>query len=484
MSEKREVKCPMCNCTYLNIARHFKAAHRCANLKERSILVKWATGHINIRSCPCPVLGCKYNPGHHLDRHITNTHSELSDTHKEEMLARARTVQARLLLGELRASMSTPAMVSDFDKRELEDLYAPAGQVVEQQQPSSTRDPVCCSAACAEHLKSYKSELDTMAKIRVDLESRLEQQQQTITTLKRFVASLRRQHAPTAQKVKRKRTEVEEASTSCQLEPQSGGETQVTEEQETTTSAAPSNLPTPKEVIQIPGAKEQIVLPTHAIGAEEEKETAGPASFSWSAGTGKGNLMRRIILPESMGESGVFCPMFKRTYVAMSHHLKRSHRVTNLQEREILLKQASGRVNIRNIPCPVSGCTYNKGRCDKHLGTGHPELTDTIRTTYINVAKEKTKRLLMELRATNPVPPMASALDLGSEDEEGADVGSPHAAPSFDCGGCRSLALENEVLKNELAKLRSSYKALHKRLRRVLKGKGLVRILLFLFYFR
>ncbi|MEQ2185795.1 hypothetical protein GOODEAATRI_021887, partial [Goodea atripinnis] len=149
--------------------------------------------------------------------------------------------------------------------------------------------------------------------------------------------------------------------------------------------------------------------------------------------------------------------------------------VTNLQEREILLKQASGRVNIRNMPCPVSGCTYNKGRCDKQLSRGHPELTDTLRTTYINVAKEsRTKQLLMELRATNPVPPMASALDLGSEDEEGADVGSPHAAPSFDCGCCRSLALENEVLKNELAKLRSSYKALHKRLKRVLKGKGLI----------
>ncbi|XP_047243633.1 uncharacterized protein LOC124881857 [Girardinichthys multiradiatus] len=226
MSDKREVRCPMCNCAYLNVARHLKAAHRCANLKERSILVKWATGHVNIRSCPCPVLGCKYSPGHHLDRHIKNTHSELSHTHKEEMLARARTVQARLLLGELRASMSTPAMVSDFDKRELEDLYAPAGQVAEQQQqPSSTRDPVCCSAPCAEHLKSYKSELDTMAKIRVDLESRLEQQQQTITTLKRLVASLRRQHAPTAQKVKRNRTEA--ASTSGQLEPHFGAESQV-----------------------------------------------------------------------------------------------------------------------------------------------------------------------------------------------------------------------------------------------------------------
>ncbi|MEQ2238912.1 hypothetical protein ILYODFUR_038259 [Ilyodon furcidens] len=128
------------------------------------------------------------------------------------MLSRARTSQARLLLGELRASMSTLAMVSDFDKRELEDLYAPAGQVVEQQ-PS----PVCSSAACADLLKSYKSELDTMAKIRVDLEARVEQQQRTITTLKRLVASLRRKHAPTAQKVKRKRTEVEEASTSCQL---------------------------------------------------------------------------------------------------------------------------------------------------------------------------------------------------------------------------------------------------------------------------
>ncbi|KAK5622238.1 hypothetical protein CRENBAI_007447 [Crenichthys baileyi] len=138
----------------------------------------------------------------------------------------------------------------------------------------------------------------------------------------------------------------------------------------------------------------------------------------------------------------------------------------NLEEREILLKQASGRMNIRKIPCPVYGCHYNKGRCDKHLSSGHPELTDTLRSTYISVPKEnKTKQLFMELRATNPVPPMASARN-GSVDEEGADVGSPLAAPSFDSGDCRSLALENDILKHDLAKLCSSYEALHKRLRR------------------
>ncbi|KAK5622422.1 hypothetical protein CRENBAI_003798 [Crenichthys baileyi] len=216
MSDKKEVQCPMCKSAYLNIARHLKATHRCFNVKERSILVKWATGHINIRACPCPVLGCKYNAGHHLERHIMNTHTELSTSLKEEMLSRARKKQAMLLLGELRASMSTPAMVSDFDKRVLED---PAGQVVEQQ-PTSSEDTVCCSVACADLLKSYKSEMDNMAKIRMDLEARVEQQQQTITRFKRLVAGLKRNQGPTDDPVKRKRTEVEEESTSAQLEPQ------------------------------------------------------------------------------------------------------------------------------------------------------------------------------------------------------------------------------------------------------------------------
>ncbi|MEQ2212939.1 hypothetical protein XENOCAPTIV_007131 [Xenoophorus captivus] len=203
MSEKPEIQCLMCKWTYLNIARHLKMAHRCVNQQERSILVKWATGHNNFCSCPCPVNGCKYKPGNHLERHIINTHPELSVSKQQEMLSRARTIQAMLLLGELWATMSTPSMVLDFDKRELD---APASQVVEQ--PTSSEDQVCFSVPCTDLLKSNKSELDKLDKIRVDLEARVAEQQHTITTYKRLVASLRRRLAPagvdpTAHPVKR-----------------------------------------------------------------------------------------------------------------------------------------------------------------------------------------------------------------------------------------------------------------------------------------
>ncbi|KAK5610320.1 hypothetical protein CRENBAI_007061 [Crenichthys baileyi] len=197
MSEKQEVQCPLCKCTYLNIARHLKAAHRCVNLKERTILVKGATGHINIRSCPCPD-----DPGHASAGGAAGVHEHSSH----------------------------------FDKREQED---PAGQVVEQP-GNSSQDLVCRGVACADLLKSYKSELDKLAKIRVDLEARVEQ-----------------------------------------------------------AGAHHLSLPTPKEGIQIPGMEEKIVSPIEATLQEEEREEAGPF-FTWSAGTGKGNLMRHIVLPESM----------------------------------------------------------------------------------------------------------------------------------------------------------------------------------------
>jgi len=74
---------------------------------------------------------------------------------------------------------------------------------------------------------------------------------------------------------------------------------------------------------------------------------------------------------------------------------------------------ASGRVNIRQCPCPVSGCSYHGTRLDKHLQDGHPELR---RTRLLNeeqaVRKAAVVWLLGCLRATNPRVAMVTALDL------------------------------------------------------------------------
>ncbi|KAK5622193.1 hypothetical protein CRENBAI_008206 [Crenichthys baileyi] len=198
--------------------------------------------------------------------------------------------------------MSTPSMVSNFDQRELEDQVAPAGQVVEEPGTSS-EDQVCCSVACSDLLKSYKSELDKLAKIRVDLEARVEQQQHTITTYKRLVASLRRRLAED-----RGGGGIHQHPFGAPFQWRITGENvifealvsgEVTEEQNPTTLDAPSSLPTPKEGTQILSVEDKIVSPNEATQPVKESEEAGP-SFTWSAGTRKGNVMRRILLAESM----------------------------------------------------------------------------------------------------------------------------------------------------------------------------------------
>jgi len=106
------------------------------------------------------------------------------------------------------------------------------------------------------------------------------------------------------------------------------------------------------------------------------------------------------------------CPLCLHVYQALAQHLKRAH-VFNVHERKLLLSMASGRVNIRRCPCPVSGCNYHSTRLDKHLQDGHPELS---RNQLLNeeqaVRKAAAVQLLGCLRATNPQVVMVSAFDL------------------------------------------------------------------------
>ncbi|MED6238314.1 hypothetical protein ATANTOWER_016766 [Ataeniobius toweri] len=191
MSEKLTACCPMCSNTYLNLSRHLKGVHKMQNLTERGIIVKWATGHINIRTCPCPVPGCMYKPGHHLDRHVLQTHTELSAEMRAEVMSLARTLKAIQLLAELRASMSNPPMVSNFDQKDTK-LDVMAGQAEEQAGPSSQQE-TCCSVQCMDVLKSYKKEMDRLVQSKMELEDRLAELQHSLSILKRLVASLKRQ---------------------------------------------------------------------------------------------------------------------------------------------------------------------------------------------------------------------------------------------------------------------------------------------------
>lgn len=67
------------------------------------------------------------------------------------------------------------------------------------------------------------------------------------------------------------------------------------------------------------------------------------------------------------------CPMCHCTVTHLRHHLRSAHGVLNLQERQILLKLARGRVKLRNLSCPV--CSKEFIYIEKHLMRGHPDLT-------------------------------------------------------------------------------------------------------------
>lgn len=99
------------------------------------------------------------------------------------------------------------------------------------------------------------------------------------------------------------------------------------------------------------------------------------------------------------------CPLCKCTYSRLSQHLRLTHRVVNLQERKLLLAISSGKVNFRK------GCGKSTSRMDRHL-MGHTELTAATRQETIQALKRrKILHKLSELRASNPVVPMASTLD-------------------------------------------------------------------------
>lgn len=84
-----------------------------------------------------------------------------------------------------------------------------------------------------------------------------------------------------------------------------------------------------------------------------------------------------------------FCPVCGKLYADLSNHLRRSHNVSNPEERGILLKLGTGRIQIRNYPCPVPGCSYHSSRLYKHLESGHSELSATTIKRHTETAKRK-----------------------------------------------------------------------------------------------
>nr|XP_054588484.1 TANK-binding kinase 1-binding protein 1-like isoform X1 [Nothobranchius furzeri] len=180
------------------------------------------------------------------------------------------------------------------------------------------------------------------------------------------------------------------------------------------------------------------------------------------------SLKQTVTMPSKYAN----CPICGRPFAALPHHLKRSHKVVNPGERQLLLKLANKRVFYRYEPCPVSGCRYQSSRCDRHLGTCHLELTEELLDWAVqSVQKRVTVRQLADLRATAPHPPMVIQLDQDEDDDP--DMWSDEEAePQASCRGCNTLQRKYEGVKRQLDNLRKTFRLYHRRVAKFERRAG------------
>lgn len=139
---KEDARCPICHMIFQNVGRHLKKTHHVENVDEKKILVNMATGHVNIRTCPCPIATCQYKSGKHLDRHILNHHTELSQEKRRNMLKEAKYLRALQLLSQLRQTSPRPEMVTSLDV----EVPEPPVAAVSQETSGSGQEPTGTSS--------------------------------------------------------------------------------------------------------------------------------------------------------------------------------------------------------------------------------------------------------------------------------------------------------------------------------------------------
>jgi len=132
--------CPLCLGAYKALSHHLRRAHFVRNTDERRLLLNLSSGRVNVRTAPCPVLGCDYCSTR-LDKHLKDGHPELTRNQMiiEEQVAK-RTMSFRLL-GNLRATNPQIAMVSDLD---IDSGYNEETHYVEEVDPGV----VCLRSEC------------------------------------------------------------------------------------------------------------------------------------------------------------------------------------------------------------------------------------------------------------------------------------------------------------------------------------------------
>ena len=166
------------------------------------------------------------------------------------------------------------------------------------------------------------------------------------------------------------------------------------------------------------------------------------------------------------------CPVCSLRYLALNKHLKHKHAVRNLDERGIILKMASGRINVRTKPCPITGCSYAGKKLHRHVTRDHPEFSrDEAHQVMARLKHSVALQLLHDLRETNPIIGMATSLDIDNEEEY--PVHPPPFSPHTECDeeDCMQVRLDNVALRAQKDALIDEVKTLRSRLKQGLKPR-------------
>ncbi|KAK5904088.1 hypothetical protein CgunFtcFv8_007809 [Champsocephalus gunnari] len=133
---------------------------------------------------------------------------------------------------------------------------------------------------------------------------------------------------------------------------------------------------------------------------------------------------------------------------------------------------ASGRINVRTKPCPITGCSYAGKRLDRHVTHDHPEFSrDEAHQVLARLKHSVALQLRHDLRETNPIIGMATSLDIDNEEEY--PVHPPPFSPHTECDeeDCRQVMLENVALRAQKDAPIDEVKTLRSRLKKGLKPR-------------
>ncbi|XP_035988150.1 uncharacterized protein LOC105922689 [Fundulus heteroclitus] len=286
-SDNKNRRCPLCGASLTHLGKHLKGLHKVSNAEEKHILVKLGSRRISIRECPCPVPGCAYASGKHLDRHLGCYHSELSERSRSRMTERARFLLAIDQLAKLRATDPSPPMVSTLD---LED--PPQATRDEPLAEDTTEEQVLDHEECRRALARSREEVNRLGRETAALRARVRQLSLALTAAKRAAASARK--GPTLHSV--------ELRTSSGTDGGQGGDAQQS------TSDPSSSSPSPvlaSADSSDPSLESPAVSPASSVDEEEEEEEEEMLLKSQKTDrphrpTVTGDLLHRLVLPRSV----------------------------------------------------------------------------------------------------------------------------------------------------------------------------------------